>query len=78
MRRLLFVGGDLNGQLLPMHDDDVFVSPASELEYRKRPGNRQYGFTMMVCESARDDWLTVRDAVEAFFRREAERKEPVA
>lgn len=78
MRRLLFVGGDLNGQLLPMHDDDVFESPETGLEYRRRPGNKQYGFPMMVSESARDDWLTVRDAVEAFFRREAERKEPVA
>lgn len=78
MRRLLFVGGDLNGQLLPMHDDDLFESPASGLEYRRRPGNRQYSFPMMICESARDDWQTVRDAVEAFFKEESQRKEPVA
>ena len=72
MRHLLFVGGDLNGQLLPC-DDREFESPLGGFNYRLRPGNQQYGFPMMVAEGARDDWATVRNAVDAFFRKQGER-----
>lgn len=78
MRRLLFVGGDLNGQLLPVHDDDEFESPESGRLYRRRPRNSQYGFPMMLAEGVSDDWRNVRWAVELFFKGEAERKEPSA
>lgn len=70
VRRLLFVGGPLHGQVHPVSDDMTFDAPdEDETVY----GRVTFGGTHMMVSDPRWDELLVRDAMFAFFAEQSKR-----
>lgn len=69
MRRLLFVGGPLHGQVHPVSDDQTFEAPdEAETVY----GRVMFGGTHMMV-TGRWDELSVRDSMFKFFAEQSRR-----
>lgn len=72
MKRLLFVGGSLDGQMHNVPEGEDFEAPDSGDRYEQRSVGRSFPF--MLAEGCRGDWLDVRSAADRFFQAEARRR----